>query len=98
MKIVAEVAEAVPASLVSSAPPASPASPVIEPVSTPLPILSSTKQTEKEPEKSTEPVVASAALAEVEPVVVVAEPTLEMDWKRTLKRHELQEEATIDGK
>ncbi len=94
MKIVAEVAEAVPASLVSSAPPASP---VIEPVSTPLPILSSTKQTEKEPEKSTEPVVASAALAEVEPVVV-AEPTLEMDWKRTLKRHELQEEATIDGK
>jgi len=95
VKIVAEVAEAVPASLVSSAPPASP---VIEPVSTPLPILSSTKQTEKEPEKSTEPVVASAALAEVEPVVVVAEPTLEMDWKRTLKRHELQEEATIDGK
>ena len=26
------------------------------------------------------------------------EPALDLDWKKTLKRHELQQEATIDGK
>jgi hypothetical protein len=26
------------------------------------------------------------------------EPALDLDWKKTLKRHELQQEATIDGR
>ena len=57
------------------------------------------KESEPAPLNVTAPVLLQEKATEEKSIETnhISEPVLDLDWKKTLKRHELQQEATIDG-